>query len=84
MQTLNTNIVIQYGEPVPQGKSNSLEVVTFPWINVSGYNFNIMNTLHEIYSQASLVLGKTCSIFQITTSKVPVKSNKIYSLNTGI
>ena len=39
---------MQYGEPVPQGKSNSsLEVVTFPWINVSGYNFNIMNTLHE-------------------------------------
>ena len=39
---------MQYGEPVPQGKSNiSLEVVTFPWINVSGCNFNIMNTLHE-------------------------------------
>ena len=39
---------MQYGEPVPPGKSNvSLEVVTFPWINVSGYNFNIMNTLHE-------------------------------------
>ena len=40
---------MQYGEPVPQGKSNSsLEVVSFPWINVSGYNFNIMNTLHEL------------------------------------
>ena len=39
---------MQYGDPVFQGKSNSsLEVVTFPWINVSGYNFNIMNTLHE-------------------------------------
>ena len=38
---------MQYGEPVPQGKSNvSLEVVTFPWINVSDYNFNMMNTLH--------------------------------------
>ena len=38
---------MQYGEPVPQGKSNSfLEVLTSPWI-VSGYNFNIMNTLHE-------------------------------------
>ena len=36
---------MQYGETVPQGKSNSsLEVVTFLWINVSGYNFNIMNT----------------------------------------
>ena len=34
---------MQYGEPVPQGKSNSsLEVVTFPWIH-----FNVMNTLHE-------------------------------------
>ena len=39
---------MQYGEPVPQGKSNSsLEVEIFPWINVSGYNFNIMNKLHE-------------------------------------
>ena len=39
---------MQYGVQVPQGKSNSsLEVVTFPWINVSGYNFNMMNTLHE-------------------------------------
>ena len=28
MQTLNTNITIQYGQSVPQGKSNSfLEVV---------------------------------------------------------
>ena len=24
-----------------------MENVTFPWINVSGCNFNIMNTLHE-------------------------------------
>ena len=32
------------GEPDPHGKSNSsLEVVTFPWINVSGYDFNIMS-----------------------------------------
>ena len=39
---------MQYGEPVPQGKCNSfLDVVTFPWINVFGYNFNIMDTLHE-------------------------------------
>ena len=29
-------------------KSNSsLEVVTFLWIYVSGYNFNIMNILYE-------------------------------------
>ena len=38
---------MHYGEPVPHGKSNfSLEVVTFPRINISGYNFNIMNTRH--------------------------------------
>ena len=38
---------MHYGEPVPHGKSNfSLEVVTFPRINISGYNFNIMNTQH--------------------------------------
>ena len=38
---------MQYGELFLRGKSNSsFEVVTFPWINVSGYNFNIMNTLH--------------------------------------
>ena len=46
--TLNTNNIMQYSKPVPQGKSNSsLEIVTFPWIIVSGYNFKIMNTLHE-------------------------------------
>ena len=39
---------MQYGKPDPQGKSNSsLEVVTFPCINVPGHNFNMMNTLHE-------------------------------------
>ena len=39
---------MQYGELAPQEKPNSyLEVVTFPWINVSGYNFYVMNTLHE-------------------------------------
>ena len=44
MQTLNTNITMQYGETVPQGKSNfSWEVVTVLWINVSDYSFN-MNT----------------------------------------
>ena len=44
---LNTNITVQNGEPVPASGNSSLEVVTFPWINVYGYNFNIMNTLHE-------------------------------------
>ena len=39
---------MQYGEPVPQGKSSAfLEVVTFPWIKTSGYNFNVMSTLNE-------------------------------------
>ena len=48
MQTLNTNITMQYGWTVPQGKSNSsLEVVSFLCINVSDYNFNIMN-IHYI------------------------------------
>ena len=43
---------MQYGEPFPQGKSNSsFEVVTFPWINDSGYNFNIMNTLQVTISK---------------------------------
>ena len=48
MKTLNTNITMQYGEPDPQRKSNSsLEVVTFPRINVPDYNFNMMNTWRE-------------------------------------
>ena len=39
---------MQYGDPAPQGKpSSSLEVEFYPWINVSGYYFDIMNTLHE-------------------------------------
>ena len=43
---------MQYGEAIPQGKSNSsLEVVTFPWINVSGHNCNIMNTLHKFVAK---------------------------------
>ena len=38
---------IMVSQFLPLGKSNSsLEVVTFQQINVSGYNFNIMNTLH--------------------------------------
>ena len=43
---------MQYGKPVPQRKSNSsLAVVTFPWIDVFGYNCNTMNTLHEFPAQ---------------------------------
>ena len=57
---------MQYGEPVPQGKSNSsTEVATFLWINVSGYNFNIITL---ICKQPSPMLEKTYSIFQITIS----------------
>ena len=38
---------MQYGKPDPKEKFNSsLEFVIFPWINVCGYNFNIMKTLH--------------------------------------
>ena len=41
---------MQYGELAPQEKPNSsLEVVTFPWINVSGYNFY---TLHEFVASS--------------------------------
>ena len=44
---VNTNIAMQYDEPVLQGKSTStLKAVTLPWINVSGYNFNVMKALH--------------------------------------
>ena len=44
---------MQYGETVPKGKSNSsLEAVSFLWINVSGYNFNIIN-IHYMNLQPS-------------------------------
>ena len=67
--TLNTNISVQYGELAPQEKPNSfLEVVTFPWINVSGYTFYVMNTLHEFAASSK---GKNCT-FQITISGLPV------------
>ena len=62
---------MQYGEPVHQGNSNSsLEVLTFPEINVSGHNFNIMNTLHEFAAKPAQCWKQTCSIFQITISKL--------------
>ena len=45
---------MQYVAAVPQEKSNSLsEVVIYPWVNVSGYHFDVMNTSYE--SAASLV-----------------------------
>ena len=45
IKTPKTNISIQYGVPVPQRSSiTSLDVASLPWMNVSGYNFNIMNT----------------------------------------
>ena len=67
-------MTIQYGETVPQRKSNSsLEGVTFPW-----FNFNIINTLHEFAAKPAQCWKKTCSIFQITISNLPVKANKIY------
>ena len=38
LQLLYVNITMQYGEAAPQGKSDSsLEVLTFLWINASGY-----------------------------------------------
>ena len=42
-----------YGEPDPQRKLIPLcEVVYFPWINVPGYSFNMMNIkANKIYKQ---------------------------------
>ena len=69
---------MQYGEAVPQGKSNSsFEVVTFLWINVSSYNFNIMNTYMNLQPSPHNV-EKTSSIFQRTISRLPVKAKKIH------
>ena len=70
---------MQYGKPDPKEKFNSsLEFVTFPWINFCGYNFNIMNTLHVFAANTSKCWKKTCSIFQITISRLPVKAKIIY------
>ena len=56
---------MQYGELVPQGKSNSsLEVVTFLYINVSGCNFNIMNTLYEFAVKAAQYWKKLAVSFK--------------------
>ena len=69
---------MQYGGTVPQEKSNSsLEVVSFLWINNSGYNFNIMN-IHYMNLQPSKPSTGKNSIFQITISRLPLKANKIY------
>ena len=43
---------MQYDEPVPQGKPNSYREVTFSWTNVSGFYFNVMNTLLEFSSSS--------------------------------
>ena len=67
---------MQYGQPVPQEK------IIFLWRlqsfhgHMPGFNFDIMNTLHEF--AASPMLEKTSSIFQITISRLFVKANKIY------
>ena len=53
------------GEPDPHGKSNSsLEVVTFPWINVSGCDFNIMNILHEFAAKTGKCWKKLAVSFK--------------------
>ena len=53
IKTPKTNISIQYGVPVPQRSSiTSLDVASLPWMNVSGYNFNIMNTCHEFVASS--------------------------------
>ena len=47
IKTLNTNITMQYGEPVSLGKpveGVTLEGVTLLWINISVYNFYIIKT----------------------------------------
>ena len=49
---------MQYGNPVPQGKpDSSLESVIYPWFSVSGYYFDVINTLQEF--AASRMLKKT-------------------------
>ena len=56
---------MQYDEPFSQGKSNSsLEVVIFLWINVSGFNFNIMNTLHKFVAKPSQCWKKLAVSFK--------------------
>ena len=65
MYRLNTNITMQHGELVPQRKSNSsLEVVNFLWINASGCNFNIMNTLYELVVKSAQCWKKLAVSFK--------------------
>ena len=53
-------MTMQYGEPVPQGKSNSsLEGVTFPWVN-----FNTINTLHEFAAKPAQCWKKIAVSFK--------------------
>ena len=54
LQLLYVNITMQYGEAVAQGKSDSsLEVLTFLWINASGYIYYIVNALYEFAAKAT-------------------------------
>ena len=56
---------MQCGESDPQRKANSfLEVATFPWINVPGYNFNMMDTLHEFAAKTSQCWEKLAVSFK--------------------
>ena len=53
---------MQYGNPVPHGKlDSSLEGATYQWFSVSGYYFDVMNTLHEF--AASTNVGKISQVF---------------------
>ena len=53
-------MTMQYGELVPQGKSNSSsEFVNFPWIH-----FNIMNTLHEFAAKPAQCWKKLAVSFK--------------------
>ena len=67
---------MQYDEPVTQVKPNSsLEDVTYPWVIVSGYYFDIINTLHEF--SACPRQGKTPTYILHNNFKT-VKANEIY------
>ena len=53
-------MTMQYGDPFPQGKSNSyFEDVTFTWIN-----FNIRNTLHEFAAKLAQCWKKLAVSFK--------------------
>ena len=60
---------MQYAETVPQAKSTSLEVVSFLWINVSGYNFNIMNIHYMNFQSSQPNAGKNLQYLSNNNSK---------------